>query len=233
MKIVCTLGPSTATESAIGDLLDAGMNVARINFSHGTHAEHAATIARVRAAADARKLPVAILGDLQGPRIRIGDLSSPSRSRPAMTSCSHPEDALPAGAIPVTYHPLASDVHTGDRSLVDDGLIELMVLDTAGDTVHAGGARWPDKKSQGSEPARHPRLGAFDHRERPRRHHFCRRAGSRLPRAELCAEGEDIADLQERIQKKLLVIAKIEKDIALTNIESIMRAADGVMVARG
>ncbi|HSY83412.1 MAG TPA: pyruvate kinase [Gemmatimonadaceae bacterium] len=233
-KIVCTLGPSTATESAIGDLLDAGMNVARINFSHGTHAEHAATIARVRAAADARRLPVAILGDLQGPRIRIGDLSSPVEVATGDDVTLAPEDALPAGAIPVTYHPLASDVHTGDRILVDDGLIELMVLDTAGDTVHARVVHGGQIKSHKglNLPGIHvsaPSITEKDHADIG----FAVEQGLDYLALSFVRRAEDIADLRERIPKKLLVIAKIEKDIALTNIESIMRAADGVMVARG
>ena len=76
-KIVCTLGPSTATDETIGGLIEAGMNVARVNFSHGTHEQHAATIATVRRLADEAGRPIAILGDLQGPRIRIGELASP------------------------------------------------------------------------------------------------------------------------------------------------------------
>ena len=76
-KIVCTLGPSSSTRDALRSLMEAGLNVARINFSHGTHEQHAATIALVREVADEMGRPVAILGDLQGPRIRIGDLPAP------------------------------------------------------------------------------------------------------------------------------------------------------------
>jgi pyruvate kinase len=76
-KIVCTLGPASATRESIRSLIEAGLNVARINFSHGTHEAHAATIAIVREVAEELKVPVAILGDLQGPRIRIGVLAQP------------------------------------------------------------------------------------------------------------------------------------------------------------
>ncbi|HWL40855.1 MAG TPA: pyruvate kinase, partial [Gemmatimonadaceae bacterium] len=76
-KIVCTLGPATATDDAIRGLIEAGMNVARVNFSHGTHEQHAATIAMVRRMAEKAKKPIGILGDLQGPRIRVGDLPEP------------------------------------------------------------------------------------------------------------------------------------------------------------
>ena len=74
-KIVCTLGPSSATRDAIRGLMEAGLDVARINFSHGTHEQHAATIGLVRELAATRGRPVAVLGDLQGPRIRVGDLA--------------------------------------------------------------------------------------------------------------------------------------------------------------
>ena len=76
-KIVCTLGPSTSTEDTLRGLIEAGMNVARVNFSHGTHEQHASTIAMVRRLAKEFGNPIAILGDLQGPRIRIGDLPTP------------------------------------------------------------------------------------------------------------------------------------------------------------
>ncbi len=233
-KIVCTLGPSTATDSAIGDLLDAGMNVARINFSHGTQAEHAATIGRVRAAADVRGRPLAILGDLQGPRIRIGELAAARMLDTGDDILLSPEDAVRPGEVPVTYHALASDVHTGDRILVDDGLIELMVLDVANDTVHArvvhGGLL---KSHKGLNlPGIHVSAPSITEKDRADIA-FAVEQGLDYLALSFVRRAEDIADLRDRIPKRLLVIAKIEKDIALTNIESIMQAADGVMVARG
>lgn len=233
-KIVCTLGPSTATESAIGDLLDAGMNVARINFSHGTQAEHAVTIARIRKAADARGVPVAILGDLQGPRIRIGELVAPVELATGDDVILGPEDAAPANAIPVTYHALASDVHAGDRILVDDGLIELMVLDTSGDTVHARVVHGGQVKSHKglNLPGIHVSAPSITDKDRADID-FAIEQGLDYLALSFVRRAEDIADLRSRIPKRLLVIAKIEKDIALQNIESIMLASDGVMVARG
>ena len=233
-KIVCTLGPSTATESAIGDLLDAGMNVARINFSHGTQAEHAATIARVRKAAETRGLPVAILGDLQGPRIRIGELTAPVQLETGDDVTLTPEDKPLGDAIPVTYHALASDVHAGDRILVDDGLIELLVIDTADGTVHARVVHGGQVKSHKglNLPGIHvsaPSITEKDHADIV----FAVEQGLDYLALSFVRRAEDITDLRDRIPKRLLVIAKIEKDIALKNIESIMRAADGVMVARG
>ena len=128
-KIVCTLGPASATPQVIGSLLDAGMSVARINFSHGTHETHARTIALVRQLAAERKRPVAILGDLQGPRIRIGTLDAPITVAPGDEVVLCDEDTCTGPDLPVTYTDIARDVKVGDRVLIDDGLIELVVLD--------------------------------------------------------------------------------------------------------
>src|SRR6187549_1542682 len=130
-KIVCTLGPSSASP----EVIDAGLSVARINFSHGTHAQHARTISLVRQLAAERGRPVAILGDLQGPRIRIGDLPSSVAVSPGDEVVLCDEATAAAGDMPVTYPDIARDVHVGDRILVDDGLIEMVVLDIRGQRV--------------------------------------------------------------------------------------------------
>src|SRR5881409_72693 len=114
-KIVCTLGPSSSSTEALRSLMDAGLNVARINFSHGTHEQHAATIQRVRDVAAEVGQPVAILGDLQGPRIRIGDLEAPRELADGSDVVLVHEHIAGGGEIPVTYESLADDVHVGDR----------------------------------------------------------------------------------------------------------------------
>ncbi|MEO6878050.1 MAG: pyruvate kinase, partial [Gemmatimonadaceae bacterium] len=137
-KIVCTLGPSSSTREALRGLVDAGMNVARINFSHGTQEQHAATIKLVREVANEVGRPIAILGDLQGPRIRIGDLAAPRDLPDGSDVVLVPEgEETGPGDVPVTYHSLADDVHVGDRILINDGLIELVVLDVEGRRVTA------------------------------------------------------------------------------------------------
>ena len=115
------------------------MNVARINFSHGTHdAARADDRARPRSSPTERERPVAILGDLQGPRIRIGDLAAPSRSTPATNVVLVPRRHAAAGETPVTYDRRSrDDVQVGDRILIDDGLIELVVLDVSAQRVMA------------------------------------------------------------------------------------------------
>src|SRR5687767_9700053 len=115
-----------------------GMNVARINFSHGTHEQHAATIQLLREISKELEKPVAILGDLQGPRIRIGDLAAPIQLDSGRDVVLGPEDvATPEVEIPVTYDRLAEDLHVGDRILIDDGLIELLVIEVKKPHVRA------------------------------------------------------------------------------------------------
>src|ERR1700730_11164329 len=117
--------------------MEAGMNVARLNFSHGTHEQHAVTVDLVRSVAAELDRPLAILGDLQGPRIRIGDLAEPRRVLDGEDLVLVAgEDAAP-GQFPTTYEHLCEDVKVGDRILVDDGLIELVALAVQAPTVTA------------------------------------------------------------------------------------------------
>src|SRR5688500_17130973 len=126
-KIVCTIGPASANPDVIRKLMVAGMNVARLNFSHGTHEQHATTVSLIRGIADELKRPVAIMGDLQGPRIRIGDLAEARTITEGESLVLAPEDVARPGEIPVTYDDIAKDVRTGGTILVDDGLLSLRV----------------------------------------------------------------------------------------------------------
>ncbi len=233
-KIVCTLGPATATRGAIRGLVLAGMNVARINFSHGTAEEHEETIATVKAVAAELKQPIAILGDLQGPRIRIGDLRQTVVLNQGDDIVLVHEGEESPDEFPVTYEHLATDVHVGDRILVDDGLIELVVLDIEGIRVRARVIHGGELRSHKglNLPGIHvsaPSITAKDAADIDFAiaHDLDYMALSFVRRA------EDIESLRVRMPKHVLIVAKIEKDVALANIESIILAADGVMVARG
>jgi pyruvate kinase len=233
-KIVCTLGPASETPAVIGDLLDAGMNVARINFSHGTHEQHAAVIAAVRAAAIARDVPVAILGDLQGPRIRIGELATPRVLAPGNDIILTPEGIARDSEVPITYAALADDVHAGDRILVDDGLIELMVLDTVrprvyARVVHGGHLKSHKGMNLPGVQVSAPSITAKDRADIA----FAVERDLDYLALSFVRRGADIAELRALIPRSLLVVAKIEKDAALHSIEEILENADGVMVARG
>jgi pyruvate kinase len=233
-KIVCTLGPASATEEAVQGLIEAGMNVARLNFSHGSQEQHVETIEMVRRAAESLGVPIAILGDLQGPRIRVGDLAQPRTVVQGEDIVLVHEGEETDGEIPITYDHLATDVHVGDRILIDDGLIELMAIEISSPKVrarvlHAGeinahkGLNLPGVQvsapSITEKDAADIRF-AVEHSLDYLALSFVRRA-------------HDMERLRELVPKDILLIAKIEKDIALANIESILAVADGVMVARG
>jgi pyruvate kinase len=233
-KIVCTLGPSSATPQVIASLLDAGMSVARINFSHGTHETHAATIAIVRQLAAERKRPVAILGDLQGPRIRIGTLEQPVTVVPGDEVVLCDEDNSSGGDLPVTYTDIARDVKVGDRVLIDDGLIELVVLDIRARRVvtrvlHGGDIRSHKGMNLPGVQVSAPSITDKDRADAK----FAVEQGLDYLALSFVRRVEDLSALRELIPKDLLVISKIEKDSALDDIENIIRASDGVMVARG
>ena len=233
-KIVCTLGPSSSTPEGIRGLIEAGMNVARLNFSHGTHSQHAETIETVRRLSREMAHPVAILGDLQGPRIRVGDIPGEIHVQQGEDLILVHEGLEREGEIPITYDALATDVHVGDRILIDDGLIELIAMEVSHPRVTArvlhGGAINPHKGL--NLPGVHVSAPSITEKDLADVHFavehdldylalsFVRRAG-------------DIEQLRAMVPKGLLIVAKIEKDVALNNIESIVSAADGVMVARG
>jgi len=233
-KIVCTLGPASATPTVIGALLDAGLSVARINFSHGTHDSHARTIALVRQLAAERGRPVAILGDLQGPRIRIADLPAAVTVGTGDDLVLCDEHVALGDDLPVTYTDIARDVHAGDRILIDDGLIELVVLDVAGArvrtrVVHGGEIRRHKGMNFPGVQVSAPSITDKDRADAA----FAAAQGLDYLALSFVRRADDIAALRALVPKSLLIIAKIEKDSALEEIEGIIEAADGIMVARG
>jgi pyruvate kinase len=233
-KIVCTLGPSSSTRDALRGLVGAGLNVARINFSHSTHEQHAATIALVRDVAAETKRPIAILGDLQGPRIRIGELGQPRDLPDGSDVVFAPEGKENGAEIPVTYEALADDVNDGDRILINDGLIELVVLDVSkprvtARVVHGGQLSSHKGINLPGVQVSAPSITAKDREDIA----FAVQQELEYIALSFVRRAQDIAELRQLVTKHMLVVAKIEKDSALENIESIVRASDGVMVARG
>ncbi|MGB1892339.1 MAG: pyruvate kinase [Candidatus Latescibacterota bacterium] len=238
-KIVCTIGPASRSPDVLRALVDAGMDVARLNFSHGSHADHAAVVADLRRIADEAGRPLAILQDLQGPKIRLGTLQGgavqlSTGARFVLTTEEIEGDADRAST---TYKALPSDVTQGDDILLSDGLLRLRVDGVNGEditcTVVDGG-------------------------------HLRQRAGINLPGAELSVPSmteKDLADLAfgveqgvdwvalsfvrsaadvdalkaelARLQADAGVIAKLEKPQAIDALDDIVDAADAIMVARG
>ena len=214
--------------------MDAGLDVARINFSHGTHEQHARTIAIVREQATLRSRPVAILGDLQGPRIRIGGLSTPLTVEAGQDIVLCYEELVEGSDIPVTYDHIADDVHVGDRILVDDGLIELVVLDVVSPRVFARVVYGGLIKSHKGLNLPGVAVSAPSITEKDKADvAFAVEQSLDYVALSFVRKAEDIAELRAMMPKGVLIIAKIEKDTALINIESILRASDAVMVARG
>ncbi|MCU0634695.1 MAG: pyruvate kinase [Gemmatimonadaceae bacterium] len=233
-KVVGTLGPASNTREAISALIEAGLDVARINFSHGTHEQHAATIALVREVSRELGKPVAILGDLQGPRIRIGDLDEPIRIEDGQEVVLAPEGVALEGEIPVTYDDLAADVQLKGRILIDDGLLELRVTEVAGrrvraTVVHGGSIRSHKGMNLPGIEVSAPSITEKDKADVA----FAVEQQLDMLALSFVRRAWDIDSLRALVTKGMFIVAKIEKDVALKNIESILRAADGVMVARG
>jgi pyruvate kinase len=215
--------------------MDAGLNVARINFSHSTHEQHAATIALVRAVANESGRPIAILGDLQGPRIRIGEIGETRTLEEGSDIVLVPERFVHGmSEVPVTYESLADDVHVGDRVLINDGLLELVVLDVDKPRVTARVLHGGPLSSHKGINLPGVQVSAPSITEKDREDvAFAAGQGLEYIALSFVRRAQDIAELKAMIPKSMLVVAKIEKDSALENIETIVRASDGVMVARG
>ena len=262
-RIVCTLGPATSTEERIEALMRAGMNVARINFSHGTHEEHEATIRRVRAVAKRLESPIAILQDLQGPKIRTGALEggAPVNLRDGQKFTITTRDVVGAAdCVSTTYSELPQDVRPGDRILLSDGAMELRVRSVNGqdvlcDVVHGGRLAEHQGINLPGVVVSAPALTAKDRADLVFgvRQHVDYIALSFVRRPEDVAEAKQlIADeLQSRrsppaqalpaglhpsayaAENTIPVIAKLEKPEAIERLDDILGASDGVMVARG
>jgi len=232
-KIVATLGPASNTAGRIADLIQAGVDVARINASHGTAEQRAELIALVRkAAADAGR-PVAILLDLQGPRIRVGDLKSPIHLEPGQAVAFAPESAALPGQIPTTYD-LARDVKVGARILLDDGVFAVDVTAVHKPIVEGTVVYGGDLKSHKGMNLPGIQVSAPPLTEKDRVD-AASAAGLDVDFVALSfvRRAEDLAELRALVPKTTRLIAKIEKDTALDDIDRITEASDGIMVARG
>ncbi len=250
-KIVCTIGPATRSEERLEQLIMAGMNVARLNFSHGTHQEHAAVIERIRTISARLGCAVALLQDLQGPKIRTGSLPG---GQPvnlvdgAKLTITTREVIGTAELISTTYKQLPHDVQPGDRILMDDGLLELSVLDKNETDVncrviHGGMLKEHKGINLPGVAVSAPALTEKD-REDLR---FGVLQGVDYVALSFVRRPEDILEAKHYIRELQLaqhngakkaplpipLIAKLEKPEAVAHLDAILEAADGVMIARG
>ncbi|WP_394847712.1 pyruvate kinase [Pendulispora brunnea] len=237
-KLVCTLGPACDSLEGLGDLIDAGMDVARFNFSHGSHEEHGARIARLREVSQQKKKSVAILQDLCGPKVRTGKFPAPYDLPTGSEVVLYEGDESQNGMfIPIQYEGLAGDVRQDDRILFDDGRLGLTVLRIEGDKVHArvdqgGGMR----NHVGVHlPSRTMRVSPLTEKDKEDLA-FGLTQGIDYIALSFVRRAEDlrlVRDIATAWGQPTPIIAKIETPDAVDNLESVVAASDGVMVARG
>src|SRR5260221_1758835 len=239
-KIVCTIGPASRSPRTIERLLHAGMDVARLNFSHGSHANHTESLPMLRAAPLKIHKPTAILADLQGPKIRTGPLAggTPVILRAGQQFVITTARVLgDSTRVSTVFKPLPREVHRGDRILLSDGLIELRVRQVRGSEVICevanGGALGEHKGI--NLPGVKLRVPALTPKDRADLA-FALKHGADYMAVSFVRRPEDVVlakQLIRRAGKDVPVIAKLEKPEAIENLDAILRAADGVMVARG
>ena len=233
-KIVATLGPAWESEERMHALLDAGVNLIRVNASHGTPEIREQWIHRIHKVREERGAPSGILVDLHGPRIRVGKLPEAITITPGQIVWFAPEATAQAGDIPTTYPELAGDVLPGSRILLDDGLLAVDVTAVRGDRVEGrvvyGGLLKPNKGMNlpGADVSA-PAVTDLDREEVLR----VVALGVEYIGVSFVRRPEDMQDLRRIIPKNVRLIAKIEKDTALKNLDSILEASDAMMVARG
>ena len=238
-KIVCTLGPATRSAESIAALIEAGMDVARLNLSHGTHDEHRAAYERVRSASDAAKRAVAVLADLQGPKIRLGTFRGGSAELTAGAEFTITAEPIQGDsrAASTTYGALASDVRPGDTLLLADGLLRLEALAIdkravrcrvieGGTVSDHQGINLPGVRV--TAPPLTPKdlddlKFALSLRVDMVALSFVRSPG----------DIEPVRAVMDEVSARLPVIAKIEKPEAVEQLDAVIRTFDGVMVARG
>ncbi|MCW2520163.1 MAG: pyruvate kinase [Mycobacterium sp.] len=238
-KIVCTLGPATSSDEQIKALVEVGMDVARLNFSHGDHSDHEIAYKRVRAASDVTGRAVGILADLQGPKIRLGRFADGPTVWVAGETVRITVDDIEGthDRVSTTYKELAKDATVGDRLLVDDGNIGLTVSEVDGNDVVCivtEGGKVSNNKGL-SLPGMNVSVPALSEKDIDDLK-FALRLGVDLIALSFVRSPADIElvhDVMDEIGRRVPVIAKLEKPEAVENLEAIVLAFDAIMVARG
>ena len=239
-KIISTIGPASSDPETIEALIAAGIDVARLNFSHGSHDDHRRVVERIREASGRQGRSVSILQDLQGPKIRVGVMVNGGvllhkGQRVVLTAV--PQEESTSDLISISYDTLAQDVKPGGSILIDDGLLELKVLGTEHHDVVAevivGG---PLRSRKGVNlPDIHTSTPALTEKDLNDLA-FGLSLGVDLIALSFVRDESDVVDLKRRIEEAgrgIPVIAKIEKPEAVGRIDPILDVADGIMVARG
>jgi len=248
-KIVCTIGPASESVAALEAMLKAGMNVARLNFSHGEYKHHALLIRHLREASKNTGIPVSLMQDLQGPRIRTGVISGAGiKIEPGQTVVLAPEDTwqkvkAPTGGVvvPIQFPQLVKFVHRGGRIFINDGLFELEITKTQKLTklvycrVVAGGVVTSHRGM--NVPGANIRVDVLTAKDRADLK-FGLEQGVDWVALSFVQAAKDVEELRTLITKlspkrSVGIIAKIERQQAVDHFSAILKAADGIMVARG
>ncbi|EQA45527.1 pyruvate kinase [Leptospira broomii serovar Hurstbridge str. 5399] len=237
-KIVCTIGPSSSEESIITSLLRAGMDIARMNFSHGTHEDHKKIFEKLRKCESESGVPLGIMADLQGPKIRTGKLRAPQvelEKGKTIRLLANADYLGDAEAVGTTFPTLIEDLRAGDKLLVDDGKLVLEV-DSKTDSeavlkVIIGGILKSNKGiNLPGTPISAPALSEKDLSDLK----FALSLGVDYVALSFVRRASDLEMAREMMRGTLTgLIAKIERPEAIRNIDEIIAAADGIMIARG
>jgi pyruvate kinase len=242
-KIVVTIGPACNSAECVKELIGAGMNVARLNFSHGDHAQHASNIQTIRQVAQSEEFPIAILQDLQGPKLRTGVLPPPGRimlSKGQQVDLYAGKGRPPKGTVPVDFPNIVADVNPGMTVLLDNGSIELKVnhvkKDLVSTTVEFGGELGSRKgiNIPGAKLSI-PSLTEKDVDDL----NFGLDQGVDAVAVSFVQQAADVEAVREKINQRTTdrrspwLIAKLEKPGAIDELDRILEVSDGVMVARG
>lgn len=242
-KVVCTIGPASSSLTILQQMMTAGLDVARINFSHGSYESNLELLDRVKQAAKKAHKPVAILQDLQGPKIRVGELPGSGLELIEGHMATLVAGTLTAepGVIPVPYDRLAHDVRRGDRILLADGTLELEVLDVRGRKIRAKVLLGGHLISHKGINVPTVSLSAESMTEKDEQDlAFGLKQDIDFVALSFVRSAHDVEILQQKIKRYLpsgmlppAIIVKIEKHEALQNFDDILAMADGVMIARG
>lgn len=238
-KIVCTLGPSTDREGVLREMIQAGMNVARFNFSHGTHAEHKVRLDALKALREELDAPVAAMLDTKGPEVRLKDFAGgrvhlTTGQEFTLTTVQVEGDAHRCS---ITYGELPGDVKAGDTILLDDGLVRLTVLETSGTEIRCRVENDGDMKNHKGVNVPGVRLNMPYMSQQDRDDLlFGAEQGFDYVAASFVRSAADVRELRRVLDKagsRMRIIAKIENQEGVSNLPEILDAADGIMVARG
>jgi len=238
-KIVCTVGPSVNSEEKIEQLLLSGMNVARLNFSHGSHQDHAKMIKYIRKAARKHQYSVPVLMDLQGPKIRVGTMKDGGQELKEgdIVSLTSKDVTGDSKIIPIDYSSLAEDAEVGNTILLDDGLLEFKITEKNGVNLKAEvivGGLLKSRKGVNLPNVKIsiPSLTEKDIKDLE----FGIQQNVDLIALSFVRSAKDVRDLISRVRaagSQAAIISKIEKPEAVKVIDEIIEESDGIMVARG